>query len=254
MPSRKKLAGKARKAKKNDALEDQDHFLGFCMTTPDGEICNHGCEPIPQNHICYQFILHFKRELEALYDEESNDSKVVEVKYLQMIERFGCNKLYKKIWNNKANQKRLYKILVNVGTDTILIENFSEDRKSRMEKFASVLAVAAIYARHGFDKASVLGSLKSRSLLRDLTTGGLKVDTVKYFYKRSPCQCLKGKYNQIKLEPKIMVCQYCFLQVERKHLYLCGRCRFVHYCSKSCQMAHYPSHQGCCGVVPIIAG
>ena len=111
MPSRKKLAGKARKAKKNDALEDQDHFLGLCFTTPNGGSCNHGCEPIPQNHICYQFILHFKRELEALYDDMSNDSEVVEVKYVQMIERFRCNKLYKKIWNDEANQKRLYKVL-----------------------------------------------------------------------------------------------------------------------------------------------
>jgi len=74
---------------------------------------------------------------------------------------------------------------------------------------------------------------------------------VKFFRKRIPCSCscLDAKYEEVKATTKMGWCfnlQCNLLRVERSKTMYCDRCRFVTYCSRECQKAHWSKHQATC--------
>jgi hypothetical protein len=74
---------------------------------------------------------------------------------------------------------------------------------------------------------------------------------VKYLRKSTPCNCLDGKYKEVKSIIKMGVCcnPQCHLpgrMVERRTMVYCTRCRQGNYCSRECQVAAWPSHKEVC--------
>ena len=51
-----------------------------------------------------------------------------------------------------------------------------------------------------------------------------------------------------KTVPKLGKCYHCKLVKERAMLMVCGRCGIAQYCSRKCQMAHWPSHKCDCDI------
>jgi hypothetical protein len=74
---------------------------------------------------------------------------------------------------------------------------------------------------------------------------------VKYLRKNTPCNCLDGKYNDVKSIRKMGYCYnpQCSItdrRVERSKMLYCTRCLQANYCSQECQKAHWPRHKEFC--------
>jgi len=76
---------------------------------------------------------------------------------------------------------------------------------------------------------------------------------VRFYQKRVPCSCLDEKYKEVKHIAKMGMCSNpeCTIpgrMVERKGMLHCIRCREVYYCTRECQVAHWPAHKDFCNV------
>ena len=89
--------------------------------------------------------------------------------------------------------------------------------------------------------------LKSLPALRDLRGGGER-ETIRFFLKRTSCDCLKKKYKETKkfYPKKTGNCDHCFRVMERCELMTCSRCLLPNYCGRSCQIANLKRHKMVC--------
>jgi hypothetical protein len=76
---------------------------------------------------------------------------------------------------------------------------------------------------------------------------------VSHYRIRIPCKCLDEKYKEVKHIAKMGMCSNpeCTIpgrMVERKGMLHCIRCREVYYCTRECQVAHWPAHKDFCNV------
>ena len=78
---------------------------------------------------------------------------------------------------------------------------------------------------------------------------------VSFFRKRIPCKCLDNKYKEVKSITKIGRCHNpnCSLpdkykKTVRSEMLYCTQCRRANYCSRECQVAHWPTHKQLCVV------
>ena len=238
MPSRKRAKGKARKAKKNILFQHGPHE------------CTHGCsEILSENDVCYRFLVQVVQSFNDVclhYDETETDFTIISV-FSDTINPLQKSNQFNEVFNDEAIQKKLLPHLLGAGTDYLR----KDEDKNYYLMLASVVAITAVFCQHNFNEKDVLAS-KDREVYRDLAQGclGTKYDTVKFFTKRIPCNCLKGMYSSAKSEPKLMMCNSCGVDKERTHLYLCGGCRWTHYCSVECQKAHYSVHCSLCKKFP----
>ena len=164
------------------------------------------------------------------------------------------------ILNDREKQKMLYKFFVSLGTLLLLkirsehdhsypgLEDHNPDHD--LTGFPSnVVAIAAVFSKHNFEWDEVLADPKDRILFRDLNQGCFGYETIKFFHKRSSCKCLNEQYTRAKTSPKLMVCNYCKKKKDRRQLFMCGRCKYTHYCSVECQAADYADHKTLCGML-----
>lgn len=72
-------------------------------------------------------------------------------------------------------------------------------------------------------------------------------DALKFFSKRNQCGCLKEMHARSRKDLlKTSFCYNCNEVYERKYLMHCSRCAIAHYCSRKCQVDHWPLHQWQC--------
>ena len=74
---------------------------------------------------------------------------------------------------------------------------------------------------------------------------------VSFYRKRIQCKCLDSKYEEVKSIAKIGFCCYanCSLpdnKTIRSKMLCCTQCRNANYCSRECQVAHWPAHKEFC--------
>jgi hypothetical protein len=81
--------------------------------------------------------------------------------------------------------------------------------------------------------------------IRDLAHDGERSVT-RFFAKRISCNCLKDKYDRVKHQIKMGECFGCGKKMGFNNLLYCTRCSVVNYCSKKCQVEHWPRHKGKC--------
>jgi len=225
MPSRKKAKGRARKARANASN----------LILHDESVCRHGCQPISKDDICYQFVKQYEVEMNKVYDLEKE--YLINV-HKSAIDRMRADDQFSVVWDDEATQKRLFPLFVSLGTNLQLKEGYQPNIR------ACVVGIAAVCSQYKFDVDEAMKSRKSRALIRDLGDG-LEYDSVRFYAKRTSCQCLKKIYSRVKSLP-ISVCETCDVQMERHLLYLCGRCRCLTYCSVKCQQIDYPNHKSFC--------
>ena len=112
----------------------------------------------------------------------------------------------------------------------------------------SIVAMVVVSCHDDYDVKQALTVLKSRIALRDLNDG-LHYDIIKFFHKRSTCQCLEKLYLQERAKSRRALCNYCKVRKERSQLYLCSACLYFYYCSEECQAAAWPDHQEKCNAL-----
>ena len=74
---------------------------------------------------------------------------------------------------------------------------------------------------------------------------------VKFYRNRIPCSCLDKKYEEVKHIKKMGICwnPQCSIpgrNVARSNTKYCSRCRSVAYCSRECQVADWTEHKLTC--------
>ena len=238
MTSRKRNKGKERKAKKEaDKMERERQivwstWVGYaCGVSPEGRVispCNHGLDlTIPDNnHPVTSFI-------DGWFTLRVNRNNMNVGKYLHDTFTKIVDESYREMAVN---------IFIAIGTNFMLNDN--EEAKD------VVTAIVALERYDGSDGSgnfdSVLYNRVAATKMRDLHFG-TKRDMLKFFRKRTSCKCLKAMHLEArKTLPKLGVCYHCKERKERALLMVCSRCRMSQYCSRECQVAHWPAHKGYC--------
>lgn len=72
---------------------------------------------------------------------------------------------------------------------------------------------------------------------------GCERSLTRFFSKRASCSCLDEKYAAMKSQPKTCICMNCAQMKERRSMMYCTGCSSTQYCSRKCQVAHFPHHK-----------
>jgi len=238
MPSRKRNKGRDRKARQAENREANEriemHRIWQAWARGDltsGTItCDHGLLiPDDNNHPVCAFV----------------DSYVFNAMRKNMANAPNLRETFithAQVWNNDIYRKMATDVVIRMGTNLLL----SNDGNTWLP-IAYTVMVLENYDGSG-DIDSTMNGRVVLSKMRDLDCGGsTRRDVLKFFRKRITCSCLKDMHLEArKTQPKTGVCYHCKERKERGLLMVCGRCGINQYCSRKCQMAHWPSHKCKC--------
>ena len=246
MPSRKRNKGRDRKAKKvalevekiekkRRALRTTWQCLAHGVDLNGQSIeCNHGVDlmiPDEDNHPVINFI----DELLVYGAHENNNVHVGQ--YLR--DTFTT---HQEVWDNERYREMTVNIFLAIGTNFML--------RARSEHASVPRNVAmAVVALENYDGsgAFVVYNRVASTKMRDLLGGHSLRDMLKFFRKRTSCKCLKDMHLQARNTlPKVGMCYHCHEVKDDALLMVCSRCGVSQYCSRECQMAHWPSHKCRC--------
>jgi hypothetical protein len=71
-------------------------------------------------------------------------------------------------------------------------------------------------------------------------------EITKFYHRRNECSCVKEKYDQVKKQTQMSICQHCRQRRARSELKICTRCRITCYCNQECQRLDWPDHKVRC--------
>lgn len=74
-------------------------------------------------------------------------------------------------------------------------------------------------------------------------------DTIFYLARTIPCECLEQERRRAKDLPATRACNMCRKEGTKNEMMRCARCKQVRYCSKKCQLAHWPIHKRGCSIM-----
>lgn len=134
---------------------------------------------------------------------------------------------------------------MSLSTESLLGANMQE---CNMILTARCTGIHFILESLDLNKADPFGVTKNHDYLliaRDLVEED-KRSLVKFFRKRTPCSCLDYMHAELKRQAKTGLCRHCGRRMEWKALKECSKCEVVQYCSKECQVAHWPEHREAC--------
>ena len=248
--SRKRNKGKDRKAKQlakqqakkeeSDRADVNAFWRSFCISNKG---CNRGHAILiqdddPISNFMDQFCLNF-------WVKEMTASQ-------NLRELF---KSHTQVWNNNTYRKSAILLFVIIGTNMLVnVKEESWDREG-YNNWLICIAQATVVLEHYngtdgidlvFDKRVVIS--KWRDL--DPAVSSERRDVLKFFRKRTPCKkCVKMMHLEArKTTPKMGICHNCEEIKRRVDLSVCGRCMVNHYCSRECQVSHWPKHKKDCDV------
>ncbi len=242
MPSRKRLKAKARRAAKGGG--DRRREEGAAATNDtiiSSNQCNHGCPTIETGDICDEFANAYKSKLEEIVFEQKDGSLSIPNPYagfsaaVRSAVRQDDRSKYESAWRETANLNRTRGNLLAWGTDLIL------KGKRREEVMSTSVAITILWLECGVDINEM------PMLLIDDLTDDLVRETTKFYYKRlKDCDCLKEKWRQLRKQTKISRCDQCCKDIPRRETLICSRCWTAQFCSKACQVKHWPKHKSFC--------
>ena len=237
MVSRKKNKGKERKAKKeeNKKAERRSRWEGIARGEDENNKkvmqCDHGCTVEIPDSLDHP-VANFMDELFAKGDWATDDW-------------FLCLCSNANLWSNDNYRNMTTDILLIIGANLLL--------GSTITNVPAVIAIAsAIVFLENCNETKLMNEvIYSRGVaakIRDIRGGNMR-DVLKFYSKRTSCSCLKKVYSDArKTLPKVGKCFHCEETKERASLSVCSKCRINHYCSRECQVAHWPCHEKCCDI------
>jgi len=235
--SRKRIKGKARKAKANALLDN----LSLQLLNDDK--CNHG---LPSDIQYDDPCLLVMRKVEHALSIQIREGKRAFDSYTNLFMTLHAEDSH---FNSEMSSQvhengyLLKACFASLATEYILRGN---DKDVIMAQGLAITIVnieqAEVGASYTFNRMV--------SISRDLDEGGQRTVT-RFINKRINCDCLKQKYEQSKKLSKLGLCQHCWKQVERNKLFACNGCKdgihnLTQYCSTRCQTQHWPKHKKSC--------
>ena len=233
MPSRKRNKGKERRAKREEAKGAWWRGLAIGGCCESEASCGHGCIAIPSpGHAVSVFMNTY------------NTAHDGAISFFTGLENtFKCD-----VWNSAQHRQMAIDILLSMGTNIILTGN-GNGGGCLVEGRGIALAILLLDCYDGESSFEHLQDVTRMKLLRSMPRGCNEREVLKFFSKRLTCSCLKEKYKEArKILPKFGKCWHCEKMKDRSSLATCGRCKVHTYCSRECQVAHWPHHEESCDV------
>ncbi len=254
MVSRKKAAGKARKAAKAKAKEEeeekarndrqvnsnamQEALLQEVQQLP----CSHGfdlhlLEGLKLRRICFQFVTAFAEKF-----EEATRGGDITLSNCLTIARNATMDEFARVWNESITMQIVVKYFLCSGTQGSRVGHYDRAR--------SRAVIARYLEQHIAVHLHQTQALYNWPKLLE-TYHADQHTLVKFFRRRIPCSCMDEKYEEVKCITKMGICynKKCSLpnrEVERSKTMYCSRCRCAVYCSRECQVAHWAQHKTLC--------
>ena len=236
MPSRKRSKGQARRAKTAAAeLEEEGWLFG----------CRHGCpsattlrDNFEQPEVCIRFYQAFLGYVNQINLSNDSVSAVIAV-----ITR--AKDEYPKALDGN-NLQVLRDVFIGRGAESALCDDIADRDNARAHVFGLLLLEDYEQSNDMMMAAKNVifageDCLKNKDIL-----GGCERALTKFYCKRIPCSCLDKQYASMKSQPKMAVCDVCNKMKERRSMLICAKCERVQYCSRECQLKHWPVHKKWC--------
>ena len=233
MPSRKKLQGQSRMAKKAASATKHNLILQ----------CDH---------------IRFREEMKR--SQEDWDAAMTCVDHLRASSKADdcmyaiANNTYDIYEQLSDDQKELFrKIAMSLGTDFCLdkakVTGLSELHAGIAGVYDKIIMMLAIEVRERNDGAmneNVAGEI--RRSFDDINW--CPRETIRFLHKRIPCDCLKDIYYKLKESTqRTSYCCNCKKIVEIRKLSRCEGCNIAQYCSHECSVASWPVHKALCNTI-----
>ena len=225
----------------------------------NSEKCVHGLVRLPSNHVCSAFMNSFYEDFNAIICESN---PLPHELFGQIFE--ATKTKYAEVWNDSEKVQWVASRLIINGTNMILEGDYSSTaaesaRLSAMsscffEQWATIVVHENETQSCNWDQFSCIwgtfAALCDWTKMCELYVGD-EHTIVSFFRKRIQCKCLDSKYEEVKSISKIGFCCYkeCSLpdnKTERSKMLCCTQCRNANYCSRECQVAHWPFHKEFC--------
>jgi len=198
--------------------------------------CTHG-DIVPEDDICREFLGAYLDKFDAVKDSSKSCGIGESFLATAAVDKYAA------LWNDCSKMELIVSIFVSNGTQNILDEDIKAARQSAWFAcyFEEYLVSELCRKRATIDwqKVQEFERADERTL-------------ISFLRKRIDCQCLDGKYKQVKrIVTKMGICMnpHCSLpdrQVEQKIMQKCARCRCAYYCSRECQKADWKIHRPIC--------
>jgi len=240
--SRKRNKGKDRKAKQQAKKEEiekariRNVWLSWTRLKWTVNDCDHGCTvDVSESHLVSKF-------MDLLFTNVSDDMSVYDIMHSTL-------QKYPEVWNNDIHRQIVTKIMVRIGTNILL----SQGRCDIGNALCVAQSIVALehYEQH-YDCSAINFVINKRvvsSKWRDLSSSNTSEmrDVLKFYRKRTTCKCLKKMHLEARKSTlKMGMCYGCLKEYERPSLLICSRCMIYQYCSRGCQVAHWPVHERDC--------
>ena len=213
----------------------------------NSEMCDHGLVLLPPTHVCEAFIQSFTDVYGACC-----------ASYMGIIDSFekileATKSKYAEVWNDPDNLQWLASYFLSHGTHFILEGNYHRAGVGAMcSSFFEQWVAMKMYQSDTptYCNWNIFEALCDWGKISELIRGDMHT-LVSFFRKRIPCKCLDNKYKEVKSIAKIGNCYNpnCSLpdnKTVRSEMLYCTQCRKANYCSKECQVAHWPTHKKFC--------
>jgi len=232
--SRKRNKGKERKAKKAKNARSMMHTIWSSMLA---SACDHGCAAIPViGHPVSNFM---------------NDYYMPLILEDSVVSGTGLVKSFRtcpEVWKDDSYREMLVDVLIGIGTNMLLFDVNESGPNFKALRVASVILILEEYGKTKDINLALIGrdtSSKRRILAPGVSSN--ERDVLKFYRKRVSCKCLKRMHlDAKKIIPKMGKCFNCNDERERVNLSFCSRCMISQYCSRECQVAHWPEHEELC--------
>jgi len=206
----------------------------FMSATGDG--CDHGYVTTEDHCI----IVDFAKTFTSGFIAAGADANMAD--RFDAAEKATWEKYYPEVWEDPSKLKLVASHFIAIGTRKVCKGNIENAQffASLACFFEECIAACFHQTKAMMDAAKMLELARA-----DEHT------LVKYLRKSIPCNCLDGKFKQVKSITKIGMCcnPQCHMPdqiVERRTMFTCTRCRDANYCSPECQEAAWPSHKKIC--------
>ena len=233
MPSRKKLQGQSRKAKRTHATTKAN----------PARTCYHHCNVRNWSKSDADAVNKLAKEygskFEALHPENLSAYHV------------GMSTLvvgtYNKYQQFSESRKDLLKrLMLACGTNACVRASSQRDLTKESspirEALSFVLMMLEIEVRDKCD--GLLNSVTAAEVRKSFDDAVCPRETVRFFHKRNHCDCLKELYYKLKESTKRTAgCWHCHKVFDIRTLSRCKHCNVAQFCSYECAVAMWPEHK-----------
>ncbi len=259
MVSRKKAAGKARKAAKAKAKEKkrtqeaQLYELQEALLDDMQQLsCKHGADHLSLesfHDFCLPFVTVFVEKF-ATTRSGGGDIDIAPSLCLEAAQNATMDE-YPDVWSDFAKMEMAISFILGLGAQHIHMNILDDDYDSTQAQ--NVAAIARYLERYIAVQSKQTPAFVPLPKLLETYHADMHT-LVKFFRHRIPCSCLDEKYEEVKKITKIGFCfnPQCTLpdrMTERSKTMYCSRCRNATYCSRECQVSHWPEHKPDCDFV-----